>query len=463
MKKLRYLWSLLFLISSICLAGEVTLDAYLNEVRVANPVIRSSQFRAQALEHRIEPVGTLDDPFIAAGVDQISFDGSMGSVTRYQLSQSIPFPGKLAAKSGIAENKARSAQSDSVTVDREITVIATQVFYQAFFNQKALELNEKLKNLVEGAVESSKARYKTGDSSHHDWLLAEIELNVFNVERLKLTREKINLAAVLNELRDLPSLTPIGPFKAIFTNDDLKEETSPFKNQPELQSLDFQLSLAESEQKLARLSYYPDFVIQGMAMQPSSDMLNEKSNWGVMVGINLPLFFWRKQSELVISSTKNREAVYLEKKNLENRLNTEVVNSKQQLKTARDVVALYQASVIPTTSLAVQSAKSAYAARRLPLGQFIETLKVQKTQELEFIAAKIDVELARTRVEKLLSSPPLLRLSPAKPSLFGGSGMGSGSMGSDTVNMGRGLSGPARKSSEKSGQSESAGSGMGSM
>lgn len=463
MRRMRYLWSLLFFLSSIGSAQEVTLKAYLDEVREANPTIRSSQLRAQALEHRIEPAGTLDDPFFAAGVDQVPFDGSAGSVRRYQLSQSIPFPGKLGAKSDIAENKARSAHSDSETVDREITVLATQFFYQAFFNQKALELNEKLRNLVEGAVESTKARYKTGDSSHHDWLLAKIELNVFNVERLKLIREQKTIAAILNELRDQPTQTPIGPFAVVFINDDLPEEALPFKNQPELKSLDALLTQAESEQKLAKLAYFPDFVIQGMVMQPGSDMIDEKSNWGVMVGVTLPIFFWRKQSELVNAASIDREAVFLEKKNLENRLNTEVVDSKQQLKTARDVVELYQSAVIPTTNLAVQNARSGYAAMRLPLGQFIETLKVQRTQELEFIAAQIDVALARTRLEKLLSAPPLLRLAPAKPSLFGGGRMGSGATGSDTVNMGRGMSGPARKSKGTSGPGDGTGSGMGGM
>jgi hypothetical protein len=61
-------------------------------VREANPAIRSSQLRAKALEHRIKPLGTLDDPFIAA------------------------------------ENKAMSAVSYSETTEREISVFATQAF-----------------------------------------------------------------------------------------------------------------------------------------------------------------------------------------------------------------------------------------------------------------------------------------------------------------------------------------------
>lgn len=89
----------------------------------------------------------------------------MVSVTRYQVSQSIPFPGKLSAKAEIVENKTKSAFSDSSSCDASILSF--------FYNQKALELNERLINFVKGTVESTKARYKTGESEHHEWLLAK--------------------------------------------------------------------------------------------------------------------------------------------------------------------------------------------------------------------------------------------------------------------------------------------------
>ncbi|MBK7961768.1 MAG: TolC family protein [Bdellovibrionales bacterium] len=74
------------------------------------------------------------------------------------------------------------------------------------------------------------------------------------------------------------------------------------------------VSQAENERRLAKLSYFPDFVIQGMAMYPSPEMMEEKSNWGVMIGINLPLYFWRKQSELSTAASIDKEAAILEKK-----------------------------------------------------------------------------------------------------------------------------------------------------
>lgn len=464
MIRMRHLWVLLLFFGSIGSAKDLDLDMYLSEVRKANPTIRFSQLRAQALEHRIKPASTIDDPFIAGGIDEVPFDGSMGSVTRYQLSQTIPFPGKLGAKSEIAENKAKSAHSDSETAEREIAVLATQSFYRAFYNQKALELNEKLINLVKGTVESTKARYKTGESEHHEWLLAKVELSIFEVERLKLLREQKTIQAVVNELRDQPPETSIGTLSVQFSNDDLKENELPsLEDQPELKSLEFFVLQADEEKRLAKLSYFPDLVFQGMAMYPSPEMMDEKSNWGLMIGISLPLYFWRKQSELSTAASIDKEAALLEKRNIENRLNTESLDAKEQFRTARNVVGLYRDSVIPTTNLAVQNAKSGYATRRFPLRQYLDTLKTQRTQELEYLAAQIDMQLARTRLKELLSSPPILRFAPSKPSLFGGGQMGGSAMGSETVNMGSGMSGPTRKSKGPIGPSESGGSGMGNM
>ncbi len=213
--------SLLF-VGSTSFGKDLTLNEYLSEVKQANPTLRSSALRAQALRHRIDPPGTLEDPFIAVGVDEIPFDGAMGSVKRYQISQAIPFPGKLSAKSSIAENKADSAKSATETSNREITVLATQVFFRFYYNHQALELNDRLRTIIESTIGSTKARYKTGEASHHDWLLAKVEISLFEVERLRLLREQKTIQAVANELRDLPGTTPIGPLSPQFSSHVLR-------------------------------------------------------------------------------------------------------------------------------------------------------------------------------------------------------------------------------------------------
>lgn len=444
----------------------MTLVDYLAQVKESNPGLKSSEFRAKALKARVAPAGTWDDPFVAIGKDEIPFDGGMGAVTRYQVSQSIPFPGKLGLKKDIAEYRAQSAESDRDTTERETLQIAAQVFYKLYYNQQALLLNEKIKNLIEGSAESARIRYQTGGSEHHDWLLSRIELNLVNVERLRLERENKTLTASYYELLNQPiNETASLTLKAQFTNAGELERPS-YQNLPELKSLDFLLSQSQSELTLAKLSFLPDFVLQGMAMKPDPEMMDEKKTWGFMVGINLPLYFWRKQSDQVEAASFDKQAAELEKRKIENRLRVEELDAQEQFKTAKDVVDLYLKSVIPATELAVQNAKSGYASRKLPLKELIETLKVEQTQRLELIAAQIDVELAKLRTKNLISSPPLFRFAPARPSLIGSGAMGgSAGMSSETVNMGGGMSGSTSKKSKESnsGLNQGSGSGMGNM
>jgi len=462
--KTFFLFSLVFVNQAY--SAEVLLEDYLAQVKQSNPGLKAYELRAKALKSKIDPAGTWDDPFVAIGKDEIPFDGGMGAVTRYQVSQSIPFPGKLGLKKDIAEYRANSAESDRETSERETALLAAQVFYKLFFNQQALLLNEKIRGLIEGSAESARVRYQTGGSEHHDWLLSRIELNLINVERLRLQRENKTLTASYFELlNQQPAENSVVVLKSHFSNLGELEKPS-YDALPELKSLDLLLSQSASELKLAKLSYLPDFVLQGMAMKPDPEMMDEKKTWGFMVGINLPIYFWRKQSDQVEAATLEKQVAELEKRKIENRLKVEELDAKEQFKTAKDVVDLYLKSVIPATELAVQNAKSGYASRKLALKELIETLKVEQTQRLELIAAQIDVELARLRTKNLISSPPLFRFAPSRPSLIGSGAMGgSAGMSSETVNMGGGMSGSTSKKSKESssGLNQSSGSGMGNM
>lgn len=458
------LFSLLF--SNQLFSDEITLEDYLTQVKQSNPGLKAYELRAKALKAKVDPAGTWDDPFVAIGKDEIPFDGGMGAVTRYQVSQSIPFPGKLGLKKDIAEYRANSAESDRETTERETVLLAAQIFYKLFYNQQALLLNEKMRSLIESSAESARVRYKTGGSEHHDWLLSRIEHNLINVDRLRLQRENKTLTASYFELLNQPwDENSSVVLKAQFTNQGELEKPS-YQSLPELKSIDLFLSQSSTELKLAKLSYLPDFVIQGMAMTPDPEMMDEKKTWGVMVGINLPLYFWRKQSDQVDAAVLDKQAAEQEKRKIENRLRVEELDAKEQFKTAKDVVDLYLKSVIPATELAVQNAKSGYASRKLALKELIETLKVEQTQRLELIAAQIDVELARLRMRNLISAPPLFRFAPSRPSLIGSGAMGgSTGMSSETVNMGSGMSGATSKKSKEnsSGLNQSSGPGMGNM
>lgn len=464
MNKQSILVILLILFStSDVLSDRLNLKEYLDQLQANNLAIQASNLRALAQKHKILPSGTLDDPFIAAGIDEIPFNGGGGKVWRYQISQSIPFPGKLGMKSDLAERKAEVSESDAQTMLRKIKVVGTQAFLKTSYNNQAIILTERIQKIIRETTASEKSRYKTGSSNHHEWLLAKLELSVLDVELLRLKRTQKTLTALLNELRNMPPESPIEVDHRDLLSTEAESNTivSNLDAQPELKSWKAEKKAAESELRLVKLSYAPDFVIQGMAMEPMTrdSKMSGTSNWGVMIGITIPIFFWKKQSELVAAAEKNKLATIADYQSLENRLTTEVSDAKQQLKTAIDVVKLYKNDVIPITEIAVKSARSAYAAKTLPMTQLLGALRSQRTQEQELLAAQMDVIVSKTRIEELLSNPPLIRFAPARPTFFGGE-MGKTMDSSDTINMGSGMSGPTRKQSTSD---SSASPGMGGM
>ena len=450
-------------ITQSVLAGDgLTLDQYLAQVIESNPAVKSSQNRTTAAQFRIQPSAILDDPFLAVGIDEVPFGEHRAEIFRYQVSQTFPFPGKLGARKEIAKSSAAEARQSAETLRRELIVIATQLFYKAYYMDEAIVLNRELHRLVDTSVQSTKAKYQSGGAEHHEWLLGTIELANLDVEYARLVRDRNSLGVQLNELRGVAATTMSERIVAQFSTEPDLADASNIMDQPEIKALDAQINRAESEYRMSKLASYPDFVVQVMAMEPNGGMEEESGNWGVMVGVNVPLYYSLKQSKLASAANAEKHAAEMDRLYLLNKLKTEIFSAQQQFASAKDVAQLYEQKVMPATELALANAQSAYAAQRVDLKKYLDVLKVYKTQKLELVAARADIELARTRLRELLSSPPLMRLAPSRPSLFGGSSdMGSGMTGSAPVSMGGGMSNlnATKKNAAKSASGESAGMG----
>lgn len=400
------------------------LDEFLAQVRSAHPGLAAARLRAGAVARAVGPARAWDDPFVAIGPDGIAESGGGAELVRYQVSQSIPFPGKRAARGDAAEATAGSAEAEVGAAERRLAVAATQLFYRAVHTARALDLNRDLSALVGDAAASGEARYRTGGAAHHEWLLATAELGVLATERARLDGEASGLRAEMNELRDQPPDAPLGTLVLGPVTDD-DPEPSPAEASPELLALDAAVRGAEAERRGALLAPLPDVVVQGMLEDPRDPM--EDRMWGFMVGVTVPLFWPWKQGELLAAAERARDAALAERRALANRLGAEVVRARAELATARRTLELYDRDVLPATEMALASARTGYAVGGVSLSDLIAVARSNRAQALERLGARIDVELARTRLRELLSDPPVLRLAPASPTLFAtGTGMGGG-------------------------------------
>lgn len=418
-------------------AGDaLDLPTYLAEVRERNPVIQSARARAAALEHRERPARSWDDPFVAIGPDGFAEGRGGAEMVRYQISQTVPFPGKRGARGDAASERAASAEADAETLERQLVIAATQTFYRLLHAQRALELNRELTDLVADAEASGKARYRTGDAAHHQWLLAKAELGVLATEHVRLEGDAMGLRAEINELRDRPPDAPLEKLAADLPTASLPVEGPSPGESSESQSLDAIVRAAEADRRTALLAPLPDLVVQGMVEDPRHGM--EERRWGVMFGVTIPLYWPSKQRELLAAAERERDAALSEQQALENRLAAELARARAELATAHRALELYERDVVPATEMALESARSGYAVGRVLLTDLVAVARARREQALEQLAVRIDVALARLRIEELLSTPAVLRLAPATPTLFG-TGMG-GSMRAG--GMRAGMAGP---------------------
>lgn len=429
----------------------LSLDSYLKQVDEANLAIRSIDAQAQGQTHRVKPAGTWDDPFIAGGPDELPFGGS-GGVIRYQLSQNIPFPGKLSSRQEAASKRAEVAQANAHTTRREVKIDAMQIFLQNYFNLQALKLNEQINQLLTDITRIEKARYRTAGSGHHSYLLARAEQGILNTEKTQLVRRKKALWNSLNLLRNSDAASPevelilpeIPVSYALPALDKLLE------GQPELLAAMRTVEYAQAELSSANKAVLPDFMVQGMVMQSMHG--TEPSNYGFMAGINMPLFWWRKQSEIVHAVEREKEASLYQKDQLVRELQNEYRDACNEFETAKINLDLYEKEILPMTRMALVSSKTDYMAGRVSIREYLDVVRASRQQELDHLAVRLDLYLTRMRVENLLSAPPMQRFSPGRPTLFNSTQMGTMQQmqqmpPSNTIRTGKGMRSPAPASS----------------
>ncbi len=444
-----------------------SLSEFVASVKQSNPELDAQKKLTQAEKFRANASGYWDDPFIAVGPDEVPTSDRHAGMMRYQISQTIPFPGRKGAQKDAAVARANASEASSVSAERELTVIAAQLYARAFYSQAATTTNREQQKLLTEVLSSTRSRYKTGTGGHHELLLAQLEISTLEAEYLRLSRELKVLKAKMNELKSAPPSSPISLENVVLSDSVPKTFDEAMNGQPELIAAEAALSASGSELRSAKFSYFPDLVFQGMYMQPRGQPMTDgmggtapaaSSSYGIMLGVSLPVFFFGKQSNLSSAARATRDANSVQRRALENRLRTEWLEATAQEETAEDLLRLYKKEIIPNTELAAKTGRSAYVARRLPLSQFVEIMRAQRTQSLEKTAAEIDVAMAKLRKTYLLSRAPQLRLAPMRPTLFGGASMGAmDESSSDAVNMGSGMRSPVIQKKTESQQNSSSG------
>src|SRR5437899_11810475 len=294
-------------------AQDLIIQSLVAEVLARNPTVVQRQAAVRAAALRIRPAGTLPDPRLSLGVMDLQmphfeFDQSDFTEVDADLSQEIPWPGTLGARSGVMRAATAGARAEEGAVRRELTTTMAAGYYRLGYTVTALETLRHQRELLEAAVQLSTTRYATGAAPQSDPLQAKLARDRLRSEEFALESERVAALAAVNALRNRAPGDSV-PVTAI----DLAALRAGAAPQPPADSL-VALALATHPRLAARraavdaatrtiqverLGARPDFTLTlRYGYRPRAFNYNFPDFFSAFVGLRLPIWAWRKQNRL---------------------------------------------------------------------------------------------------------------------------------------------------------------------
>src|SRR5881397_1804040 len=202
-------------------ASDSGLQSLVAEALARNPTVAQRQAAVRAATLRIRPAGSLPDPMLTVVMMDLllphfEFNQSDFTEVDVELSQEIPWPGSLGARSGVMRAAAAGARAEEGTVRREVTTAMAVAYYRLGYAVTALQTLGHQRELLDAAVQLSTTRYATGAAPQSDPLQAKLARARLRSEEFALESERVAALAAVNALRnqspgDSLAIAPIDP------------------------------------------------------------------------------------------------------------------------------------------------------------------------------------------------------------------------------------------------------------
>ncbi|MFO1375491.1 MAG: TolC family protein [Steroidobacteraceae bacterium] len=369
----------------------VPLTALLAEAARNSPALDAARQRALAARARVAPAGALDDPMFEAGIvnaalSPLSLRREDMSMQMVGLGQRLPFPGKRALRSAVAE--AGAAAQDAGADDAQDRLIRDiREGYEELATVASLHtIVESTRTALAEYVSVAEARYATGSATQSDILQADAELARVRAELLALDRRRIEAQMLLAALvgRD-PGAPPIvaTPQRLTAPPHDIETLMQTATTSPRFIELAQESRQAQESVALARREYYPDvdLRLQYGRRERSLDGLPRDDMITLTFAVNLPV--WRRQRlepRVAEARAMVAERAAMERAQaLETR--AQIARGHAAATQARRTVELCDTALLPTSAAAVNATLAAYRNGQVGFATLLEArLKLHEAE-----------------------------------------------------------------------------------
>ncbi|MEW6456706.1 MAG: TolC family protein [Acidobacteriota bacterium] len=386
----------------------LSLDELISLALERNPKIKSIKNLVEAKKFRVTPEKTLPDPVIGfnvknIGIDRFSVGEEMMSGIGFSFFQIVPFPGKLQLKGEIATKRAlqteESLKAETLSLIKEIKELYSRLFYY----NKAIEILTKKKEILEKGLKLAEVKYAVGKGIQSDVFKAQVEISKIE-EMIIPIREMIRIVrANINSVLDFPPERPVGiPEEIQFY--ELKIELNKLyeeamKKSPVLREAELIIDENFNEVELAKKEFYPNFMVQGGKdfKGPFKDM------YEIMVGIEVPLYYKKKQANLLSESLSKLSSSKNSYTSMKNEIYFMLNDNFIMAKTSENLIELYKDRIIPQATLTLESSLANYQVDRVDFLTLLSDINNLFTYEMDYFKELSNLWISTAKIEELTS------------------------------------------------------------
>lgn len=397
------------ILTAVCLFGSLVfsqeaepkterLGNLIQEALEKNPGLKAAELRTMSAEKSISHAGALPDPQITFGlsnlpINHFSFDQDPMTGKVIGIMQMFPFPGKLSLATDIAEAQAAAVQYQQKEIRNHIIRLVKQAYYDLYSIDRALQTNEKNKDLMEQFEHIAETKYATGSGLQHDVLRAQVEISKLEDDLIMWRQKRVSAAARLNALLNRPAGTAV---------DEIPEELvlpgRPFtplpqesiqRKRPLLKAWKEKIQKAQAAAKLAERNLWPTFTV-GASYRQRADLADGRRMtdfFSATVSLNIPLYFKRKQKAKISEKELTLRAAQAEYKHVEIGIMSELASLAAELERSRKRVELYKGGILLQARQSLESAQAGYMVGKVDFMTLINNWMMLRNYELQYFFA----------------------------------------------------------------------------
>lgn len=382
-----------------------------------NPGLAEMRSRYQALAEVPSQVTSLPDPTVTLGAMNFptdTFNRAQEPMTQLQLgiSQTFPFPGKIALRGDIAELSARAAAHSADEARLQLVRRVKHQWWQLYYVNRAMETVARNQGLLEQLIKVAKTKYETGKGLQQDVLLAQLELSKLIDQEIQLEAVRGHQVIQLNTLMDEPPAAVIRlPEDVDLSTPELLPDEQLMSladaSRPLLQRLDADIDTARARLELARRDYYPDFNVglvhgERTGSNPAPRGGDRADFLSLMVGVKIPLYAGRKQSRAVSQrniEVQTRRYALLDERGL---VRSAIAQSRTDYVRATRQLVLFKTGVVPQAEQTVESMLAGYQVSEVDFLNLVRSQMTLLDYELQYWKALSEAKQALAELQAIV-------------------------------------------------------------